>query len=131
MAKRVRNSATEKVPAAAPRQPYPRGVVRSAKAEAFSLTGGGLLHRILRRVGLIHPPELFLKRRVLIACAASWLPLLLLSWSAGLLNAFFHDLTLHARLLLNVPLLLLAEVLIDQRSNQVVRHFVDSELVTA
>jgi hypothetical protein len=104
--------------------------VRSAKAEAFSLTGGGLLHRLQRRAGLIHPPELFLKRRVVIAGAVTWLPLLLLSWSAGLLNPFFHDLTLHARLLLNVPLLVLAEVLIDQRVNQVVRHFVDSELVT-
>lgn len=122
---------TERVQRSAPRKPSAPSAVRSVKVEQFSLTGGGLLHRLQRRAGLIHPPDLFLKRRVLLICTVTWLPLLILNWIAGQLNPFFHDLTLHARLLLNLPLLLLAEALVDKRLNEVVRHFVDSGLVTA
>lgn len=130
MPKRSKESVTGKVPTPA-RGARPRAAVSSAKAEAFSLTGGGLLHRLQKRAHLIAPPDLFLKRRVVLVCAVTWLPLLLLAWSAGQLNPFFHDLALHARLLLNLPLLILAEGLIDARLNEVVRHFVDSGLVTA
>jgi hypothetical protein len=67
----------------------------------------------------------------------AWVPLLLLSiaegraWGQAVTMTFLQDLETHARLLVGLPLLLLAEVLVHRALPPVVRHFVECGLVTA
>ena len=64
-----------------------------------------------------------------------WLPIVILSVLQGLAFdgpvelPFLWDFTVHVRFLICVPLLIIAEVILDVRTRAVVKHFVDSGLV--
>ena len=65
----------------------------------------------------------------------AWAPLLLLSiaeghaWGDSVKLPFLHDVELHVRLLLALPLLILAELVVHQRMRPVVRQFVERGLI--
>lgn len=92
---------------------------------------------VLRRLRLIKPAhraQAF--RRALMAVAAAWLPLAVLcavqslaSGHAELLHAFFTDVAVHARFLLAVPILILAEYIILPRLDLTAQHFLTSHII--
>jgi hypothetical protein len=103
--------------------------------EDFSLVLGGPLYQLLRRSRLAGDALQLLHRRVIVLAAVAWLPLLLLSiveghaWGGSVTLPFLKDVELHVRLLLVLPLLVLAELVVHQRLRPVVRQFVDRGLL--
>jgi hypothetical protein len=103
----------------------------------FSLVNGGALFELWRRTRLAGEGLEFIHRRILVMVIIAWVPLLLLSiaegraWGEAVTMTFLQDLETHARLLVGLPLLLLAEGLVHRALPPVVRHFVECGLVTA
>lgn len=104
----------------------------------FSLVLGGPLYQLWRRTRLSGDVLEFLRRRVVVIAALAWVPLLVLSMAEGhawgadsedVTLTFFHDVELHVRLLLALPLLIVAELVVHKRMQPVVRQFVDRGLV--
>jgi hypothetical protein len=101
----------------------------------FSIVIGGPVYDVLRRMGLIRVglPNVF--RRILVLVALTWLPLLLLSLKDGLAYGnlvrvpLLSDFSMYGRFLLGLPLLLLAEVVIDPAIRTAVAEFLDAHLV--
>lgn len=105
-------------------------------ADNFSLVNGGLLYQILKRFGLITPGSPQVRRRVLFFILITWVPVLILTvlegvaWNNGLKIPFLLDFVAHTRYLLALPLLLLAERIVEVRVGAQVKHFITSGLVT-
>jgi hypothetical protein len=100
----------------------------------FSLVQGGPLFQLLLRLRLEKPPTDLLTRRVVVVLLIAWLPLLLLSALSGHVVGgvrvpFLYDLGAQARLLLSVPLFLLAEVIVHRRIKPVVRQFLERGII--
>lgn len=87
----------------------------------FSIVDGGILDRGLDRMGFNKPGAMFLGLRLVALTVICWLPLSILSAKAGLLLGgtvqirFLHDLAVHTRLLVAIPLLVVAEMVIAPR----------------
>jgi hypothetical protein len=101
----------------------------------FSLVLGGPLYQLWQRTRLAGNALQLLHRRVIALVLLTWAPLLLLSvveghaWGDSVKLPFLHDIDLHARLLLALPLLIVAELVVHQRMRVVVRQFVDRHLI--
>lgn len=101
----------------------------------LDLVPGGPTFRFLLRVGLANPAAPRLVRTAVAVLLATWLPLAALTLLSGtaLLGSvelpFARDFAVHARLLLAVPLFLLAEVSIGPRLRAVAAMFVRSGIV--
>jgi hypothetical protein len=101
----------------------------------FSLVRGGLLYKLLVYMRLMRPDLEPLYYRAIFFGLLTWLPLLILSAMQGMALGgsikvpFLYDLTELVRFLLAVPLLIMAERVVDNRSNEVIRHFIDSDLI--
>ena len=104
-------------------------------AANFSLVLGGPLFQLWRRTRLAGDTGQLLRRRVLAIVLLVWAPLLLLSaaeghaW-AGVMMPFLRDIEVHVRLLIAVPLLILAELIVHQRMRPVVGQFLERGLVS-
>jgi hypothetical protein len=107
----------------------------SSNEAEFSIVNGGPLDRGLNRTGLNKPGAKFLGLRLAALAVICWLPLLILSAKAGLILGgtvqipFLHDFAVHTRLLLAMPLLIIAERVIAPRLGIVIRHFFTSGLI--
>jgi hypothetical protein len=103
--------------------------------EDFSLVLGGPLYQLFRRSHLAGDALQLVRRRVIVITALAWVPLLLLSiaggtaWGGSVQLPFLQDVEIHARLLLALPLLVVAELVVHQRMRLVVRQFGDRELI--
>jgi len=101
----------------------------------FSLVLGGPLYQLMRKARLEDDAAGLVRRRVVVMVLLAWLPLLLLSmaeghaWGESRSLSFLADIEMHARLLLALPLLVVAEIVVHQRMRPVVRQFVDRGLV--
>jgi len=100
----------------------------------FSLVLGGPIFQLFRRSHLTGDGLQLLHRRLLAITFIAWLPLLLLasvSFSAGQVGrlSFFHDIEVHARFLLALPILVAAELIVHWRLRLVVRRFVERGIV--
>jgi len=110
--------------------------VKAPAHSEFSLLAGGPAHWIQQRLGLIKPGAPHLWRRAALAVAVTWVPLLLISAAEGLALGhrvqlpFLCDFSVHARFLVAIPLLILAEGLVEQRVMDAVKHFVHAGLVS-
>jgi len=101
----------------------------------FILTEGGPTYRLEVRLGLIQKNSPRILRRAFLSILITWIPLLVLSALQG--NAtgrlvsvpFLHDVAVHARFLLSVPLLLMAETILGPGLAHAASHFVESGLV--
>ena len=99
------------------------------------LTEGGPTYRIEKRLGLVREesPQIF--RRALLAVLLTWVPLLALSALQGTAIGhrvdvpFLRDFAVHARFLLAVPLLFIAETVLGPQVGHASAHFVHSGLV--
>ena len=96
----------------------------------FSLILGGPLFQLLRRAHLCGDVADLLWRRVIALALITWLPLLVLSiaeghaWGNNVKVPFLFDMDVHARFLLALPLLIVAELVVHQRMRLVVGTFV-------
>jgi len=108
---------------------------RAAAPPDFSLVLGGPLYQLWRRSRLSGDALELLHRRILVLTAVAWAPLLLLSvvegtaWGGRVTLTFLHDVALHARLLVALPLLVLAELVVNRRMGVTVRQFLDRGLI--
>lgn len=97
---------------------------------------GGLWVGLLRRVHLADDTPRGLRRRVVVVVLLAWLPLLLLSATEGRLVdgtdvPFVRDIEAHVRMLIVIPLLLMAEVEARAFLPTVVQEFARRNLIPA
>jgi hypothetical protein len=101
----------------------------------FSLVLGGPLFQFFQRAHLSGERLEFMRRRVLVVACVAWVPILLLSAYEGhalggaIKIPFLHDIEAHVRFLIALPILIAAELIIDQRIRPVVRQFVERRIV--
>jgi hypothetical protein len=100
----------------------------------FSLVLGGPIFQLLRRSHLVGDNLELLRRRLLTITMVAWLPLLLLAIltrAAGNVAriSFFHDVEVHVRFLIALPVLIGAELIVHSRIRLVVRRFVERRIV--
>jgi hypothetical protein len=100
----------------------------------FSLVLGGPIFQLFRKSRLSGDTLDLLHRRVLIITGVAWLPMLLLALLAstpggGSRVSFFHDVEVHTRFLVALPILIAAELIVHRRVRPVVRRFVDRRIV--
>ena len=105
------------------------------KVPEFSLVLGGPLFQLYRKARLSGTALELLQRRVLFISLIAWLPLLIFSVIEGhaetgnLKIPFLHDVEAHARFLIALPALIIAEVTVHRRLSPMIRHFVDRRIV--
>jgi hypothetical protein len=103
----------------------------------FSLVLGGPLFQALRRARLSGEGLQLGRRRIAVLTAIAWVPLLALSaldgkaWGNAVAVPFLRDIDAHARFLVALPLLVLAEIVVHRRTRPVVTQFVTLGLVGA
>jgi hypothetical protein len=101
----------------------------------FSLVLGGPLYQLWRRSRLTGDALELLRRRIVVLVLLAWAPLLLLSiaeghaWGGSVQMPFVHDIELHVRLLLALPILIVAELIVHQRMRPLVRQFLERGLI--
>src|SRR4026208_636788 len=107
----------------------------SSEPPDFSLILGGPLFQLLRRAHLSGDVADLVWRRVIALALITWLPLLALSIAEGHAGGdsvkvpFLFGGAVHARFLLPLPLLIVAELVVRQRMRLVVGTFVKRGLV--
>src|SRR5690349_17843844 len=103
----------------------------------FSMVLGGPLFQLYRRIHLCGDELEFVKRRAVAVALLAWLPLALLSlldgraFGGGVKIPFFYDVEVHARFLIALPMLIIAEVVVHRRVSPVIRHFVERRIVVS
>ena len=103
------------------------------KPHDFSLVLGGPVFQIFRKSHLSGDSLGLLHRRLLVITAIAWLPMLLLSLLGpqhGVIRlSFFHDIEVHVRFLVALPILTGAELIVHRRIRPAVRCFVERRIV--
>jgi hypothetical protein len=101
----------------------------------FSLVLGGPLYQLLRRSHLTDDALTLVHRRILVGALITWLPLLLLTtwerlaWWGDVTVPFLLNAEVHARFLVALPLLVLAELVVHVRMRPAVVQFVARDLI--
>jgi hypothetical protein len=100
----------------------------------FSLVLGGPVFQLFRKSRLAGDSLELVHRRLLVITLIAWLPLLLLAAlgpSTGSLGrlSFLHDVEVHVRFLIALPVLIAAELLVHSRIRPVVLKFVEHHIV--
>ena len=108
----------------------------SADPRDFSIILGGPLFQLLRRAHMTDDALELVRRRALAIAAILWLPLLLLALvdgnvAGGVAVPFLFDIQVHARFLVAVPLLVVAELVVHSRLRPVANEFVVRDMVSS
>jgi len=104
------------------------------ESDDFSLVLGGPVFQLFRRSYLAGDHLELLHRRIAVLTVIAWLPLLILATfgppPASIRGiSFFHDVEVHVRFLVALPILIGAELLVHLRIRPVVRRFVERRIV--
>jgi hypothetical protein len=107
---------------------------QSGEPEDFQLVLGGPFFQLLRKAHLEGDALELLHRRVIASVALTWFPLLVLSTFSRVVGgvgrvSFFHDIEVHARFLVALPILIAAELLVNSRIRPAVRRFIEWRIV--
>jgi hypothetical protein len=101
-----------------------------------SVFSGGLISRLMRRSGFDRRAQIRVRIfSIFLAPVAAWVPLLLLTAAAGALlpksvgSPFLPDIGVHIRLLVVLPLLILAGLVAEQRIRPTVQQFVSRKMI--
>ena len=100
----------------------------------FSLVLGGPIYQLFVKSHLAGRALEMLYRRVILLTLLAWLPLLLIATlsstadNAGRLS-FLHDVEVHVRFLIAIPVLVGAELIVHSRIRLVVQRFVERRIV--
>lgn len=98
--------------------------------ERFSLSGGGIFERLFPRLGIKSRPLLWAS----ILTAVAWVPLLGLAAIEGRVLGsavqmpFLQDYGVYGRILVAIPVLVLAKIPIDLRTREILRQFLTTNL---
>ncbi len=101
----------------------------------FSIVLGGPLFQFLRRAHLSNDALGLVRLRILVISLLAWLPLLVLCavegnvWSSSVAVPFLKDVEVHARFLLALPLLIIAEFAVHRRIRPLPQQFLDRRLI--
>src|SRR5262245_43868447 len=101
----------------------------------FSVVIGGPLFQALRRAHLSGEALQLVRRRIVTLGTIAWVPLFALSaldgkaWGNAVAVPFLRDIDAHARFLVALPLLVLAEIVVHRRTLPVVTQFITLGLV--
>jgi hypothetical protein len=101
----------------------------------FSLVAGGPLFQLLRRARLEDDAAQLIRRRIAAFIVLAWVPLLVaaaiegLAWDGRVAVPFLRDAAVHARLLVAMPLLIVAELVVHMRIRDVVAQFLEREII--
>ena len=96
----------------------------------FSPVLGGPFFQLLRRSHLTGDAMELLHRRMVVIPMIAWLPLMLLvSLRERGLSFFLHDVEVHVRLLIALPILIAAEIVVHSRMRPAERAFVNRRIV--
>jgi len=100
----------------------------------FSPVLGGPIFQLFRKSRLAGDGLEHLHRRLLIITLMAWLPLLVLTILGSLGKnssrlSFFHDVEVHVRFLVALPVLVAAELVVHSRIRPVTRRFVERRIV--
>ena len=93
------------------------------------------MYQLWRKIHLAGDELELMRRRILVMVLLAWLPLLVLSiaegyaWGDNVKLTFLRDIEMNARLLLALPLLLLAELFIHKRLRLLVSQFLSRDIV--
>jgi hypothetical protein len=102
--------------------------------DTFSLVKGGPLYQSMVRMRLVIGDSYI--RMAIVFVALTWLPLLILSvWQGSAVGTdvqipFLRDYAVHARFLISLPILILAEGLLDSKLQKTIRGFTTLNLIT-
>ena len=104
------------------------------EAPEFSLVIGGPLFQLLRRAHLSDDALQLVRQRIVVISLLAWLPLLILSavdrkMIGGVAVPFLFDIEVHVRFLLAMPLLIAAELLVNQRMRPLLKQFLERHLI--
>ena len=108
---------------------------QSEEANDFSLVLGGPLFQLFRHVRLTGSALELVRRRIVVIVLFAWLPLLVLSiiegmaWGTAVKVPFLFDIDAQVRFLVALPLLIVAELVVHERTHMVVGQFVSQGLV--
>jgi hypothetical protein len=114
-------------------RPMPQLV--SEEPQDFSLVMGGPIFQMFRRSHLAGDHMELLVRRILVITLIAWPPLLLLSAlghhlaGASVQLPFLRDIEAHVRLLVALPVLIVAELLVHTRLRPIVKAFLARRIV--
>jgi hypothetical protein len=102
----------------------------------FSLVLGGPLYQMFRRSYLTGTGLQLLRRELLVLPLVAWLPLAVMSTFEGHVFgnqnlAFLHDIESHVRFLVALPVLILADLVVHERTREVVALFLERHIVTS
>jgi hypothetical protein len=101
----------------------------------FSLVLGGPLYQLWRGTRLAGDALQLARRRIVVLTLLAWAPLAALSlaeghfWGGSVALPFLRDVEMHARLLLALPLLIVAELVVNQRMRPMVVQFLERDLI--
>jgi hypothetical protein len=102
----------------------------------FSVVLGGPLFQMFQRAHLCGDALQLLRRRIVAITLFAWLPLLILSalgghlWGGAIRIPFLKDIEAHARFLLALPMLIIAEMVVHQRMLPLARQFLDRGMIS-
>jgi hypothetical protein len=124
-------------PEAPPQQPAvrifdkARGLTLVEESQDFSPVLGGPIYQLLRRSRLSGDGLELLYRRIIVVTLMAWAPLLILVMlaPASSRGSFFHDIEVHVRFLVALPVLVAAERIVHSRIRPVGRRFVQQRLI--
>src|SRR6185369_14004029 len=106
----------------------------SLNFDEFSLAKGGPFFKLMVHSGLIKPDFARPARRAAFFALFTWLPIFIFALFQGVAFGgvklpFIYDFTVSVRFLICVPLLIVADVLLDIRTIAVIKHILSSGLV--
>ena len=101
----------------------------------FSLVLGGPLFQLFRRTHLSGDALELVRRRVVVIALVAWVPLLLLSVIGGhalggtIKVPFLYDIEAHVRFLIALPILVVAEMIVQSRVRPAVKRFSERRII--
>jgi hypothetical protein len=114
-----------------------KGRDTAESSSEMSLIRGGPAYKFQQLAHLIVPGQWNLRRRILAAVFIAWVPLVVLTiatagekWPVSL-GSLLRDYRVNARLFLAVPLLIISQMIIEGRFQQMLSHFLNAELIKA
>jgi hypothetical protein len=98
-----------------------------------SFVRGGPFYRIQEAIRLLTPERWNLGRRILLAIAAGWVPLVVLTllFKFDTIGDLLRDYTVNIRMLIAVPILLIGQVVMENVFRMIIHHLREADLLPA
>ncbi len=112
----------------------PVGSLRNGESETkISLVRGGPFYRAQKAVRLLDANRWNLGRRIIVALAVAWVPLVVLTalFNPDALRGLVTDYQINVRLLFAIPILLAGQIVMESTFRKIVRHVGEVGILTS